>query len=166
MPRKAILAVGICLLCTPFCVVAADSSKGETPETIAWLQYVASQLLELKRDLANDRIERQEARVQALEREYTQARLEREGGEEIQRTQAQEVAQMDQRLADPSLPAEEREQLQATRTAASSTDQSYRTALSHKVTELADSLRREQARLASLRAALQAFSSPAPGGRN
>ncbi|MEO8663053.1 MAG: hypothetical protein ABI693_31630 [Bryobacteraceae bacterium] len=166
MPRKSMLAACFCLLCTPLCVFAADASKAETPETIAWLQYVASQLLELRRDIANDRVERQEARVQALERECTQARLERDSGEEIQRTQAQEVVQMDQRLADPSLPAEEREQLQATRTAASSTDQSYRTALARKVTELGDSLRREQTRLASLRATLQAFASSPTGGRN
>jgi len=78
-------------------------------------QSMTTELRELRRELLADHIERQEAQVEALEREMRQARAEIQMAEEVQRAQNQELIQVDQRLSDPELSPEERSQLESVR---------------------------------------------------
>jgi hypothetical protein len=106
-----------------------------------------------------DRIERQEERVRRLESSYRQTSSELQTNEEVQRAQAQEIAQLDRNLTDPNLPPEERSELEATRVAAAAEDSSQRVALTRKITDIGEALLRERNRLNSLRAAEKSLAS-------
>lgn len=164
--RKAVIPVMALVACAAGMARAEEPVKHEVPDTAAWLRFMAEELRELRRELLDDRIEKQVARVRALERELQQARMEHQDGDAVQRAQDQEMIQVDQRLADAGLPAEERAELEAARATATSSDQSYRDSMTHKITEISEALRREQLRLESLRANAQWLAAPATRSRN
>ena len=157
--RKILILATVWATCG--CALASDSPKADGTE--AWIRFVAAELRELRRELLYDRIERQQERVRRLEHELQQADSELQNGEEAQRAQAQEINQLDRSLGDPNLPSEERSQLEATRVAAVSEDQSYRASLTRKVTDIGEALRRERGRLDSLLSSARAIALPQPG---
>src|SRR5712692_7066188 len=100
MQKRILLLVGLAG-CLGGSLIAGDTAKQETPDPIAWLRFVASELRQLRLEMLSDRIERQEARVRVLDHELQQVRNERQDGEEVQRAQDQEISQLVQRLSDP-----------------------------------------------------------------
>jgi len=164
--RKTIIPVIVLVAWAGSLVWADEPARREAPDTGAWLRFVAEELRELRRELLDDRIEKQTARVRALERELEQARMEHQDGEAVERTQEQEMLQVDQRLADAGLPADERADLEAVRATAATSDQSYRDLMTRKMTEIGETLRRERLRLESLRASAQALAAPATRSHN
>src|SRR5262245_32045981 len=114
-------------------LLAQQPPKTDMTNTVAWLQSVTAELRELRRELMADRIERQEERVRRLESAYHQTSSELQTNEEVQRAQAQEIAQLDRSLTDPNLPPEERSELEATRVAAAAEDSSQRVALTRRI---------------------------------
>ena len=93
----------------------ADAARQEPNLVLAWLQHLAAELAQVRRELQEERIEKQEAKVKGLERELEQVRAARRDNEEQVRMQAQEIARLDQQLLASTLPAEERSQIEAVR---------------------------------------------------
>ena len=160
MRKHTLLLVGLAAL-TGGRLRAEGASKPEASQTMAWLQFVAAEVRELRRELLEDRLDRQETRVRALERELRQAHVELQDGEEIQRAQSQELVQVDQRLGDLALPPEERSQLEELRTSVSLRSHSDRGALTQKAAQIGEQLQRERARLEALRALARSLAPPA-----
>ena len=132
--------------------VAADQPvKSDTSSVAAWLRIVGSELRELRRELLEDRLERQQIRVRELERESEGIRAERQQAEESQRSQGQELAQVEQQLQSSSVPAEERAQLEAVRNQIASRDPAIVAAAMTKEQQVNEALGREHSRLESLR---------------
>ena len=156
MKHTILLLVGVAA-CGGGLLSADESAKHETYSTISWLKAVAAELRELRKEVLAERTERQEERVRVLEHELDQARAALRSGEEVQRAQNQEMIQLDQRLADPELPADERSQLESVRTEAT-TSQIDGTAYLQKEAQIGEKLRQERIRLNSLRAAARALS--------
>lgn len=163
---KQIVFLAISAGCARTLLIAGDTAKQEPPDTLAWLKFVASELRELRREVLDDRLERQEVRVRALEFQLRQSRTERQDGEEVQRAQNQEVLQLEQQLADPALSPEDRTQLESIRAEAASREQTDRGLLAQKEAQLTEKLRREQQRLEALRAVARSLSTPAAGSQN
>ena len=141
---------------------AAEPSSTETSNAMAWVQFVALELRELRRELAADRVDRQEARVSALGQQLQQARLERQQGEELLRVHGQELLQLDQQLADPAIPAEERSKLQAVRGELVNATPKDRETSAQREAQITDALRNAQLHLERLRAAARALAPAAP----
>ena len=159
MKQTILLLVGVA--CGGGLLSAEDASNHEASSTISWLKSVAAELRELRREVLADRIERQEARVQTLEHELDQARATLRTGEEVQRSQDQEMIQLNQRLSDPALPADERSQLESVRAEATVASQIDRTAYLQGEAQIVEKLRKERNRLDSLRAAARTLSAAA-----
>jgi hypothetical protein len=140
-------------------LLAADAGK-EAQNPLVWLQFIATELRDLRRELLEDRLERQQTRVRALEAELNQARIERNDGVDVQRAQAEELLNLDKQIADPALAAEQRAELQALRTELTAREGADRADAGLKEKQLAERLQREQTRLESLRAMARAM---APG---
>ena len=156
------------LVCVAACgsgLLAQEAARQEAPNTAVLLQFLAAEIRELRRELLEDRIERQQARVQALDRELSQARLDRQQEEEFQRSQNQEMIQVQQRLGDSSLPADERSHLEALRTdlVARQTD---RTASTQKEARITDQMQYEQGRLEWLRRLSRSLAPPSASSNN
>jgi hypothetical protein len=143
----------------------AESMKQETPNSLAWLQFLAAEVRELRRELLEDRIERQESRIRALGREIQQARAEREQVESERRVSSQQMLDIDRQLADPALPAEERQELATLRAEAISRGPTNRAATERNETQLSEKLRQEQLRLEWLRGLARALAPPSTGSQ-
>jgi hypothetical protein len=122
------------------------------------MKSIAADLRQLRKEMFEDRIERQDDRVRALEHEFGLVRAQLQNGEQVQRAQNQEILQMDQRLSDSSLTDDERSQLESVRTEAGASNQIDQAALLQKEAEVSENLRRERLRLDSLRAAVRVLS--------
>ena len=149
--QKRILLLVALAGCLEGSLIAGDTARQETPDTIAWLRFVASELRQLRLEVLNDRIERQEARVRVLDHELQQVRNERQDGEEVQRLQEQEISQLVQRLSDPALSPDERSQLQSLRSELTVREPTERAGSAQKEAQTGERLRQEQLRLESLR---------------
>jgi aspartate aminotransferase-like enzyme len=145
-----------------FSTVARGEGVPATAASPAVLNQIAAELRELKREFLEDRIERQEARVSALERELQRAHFDLQSGDDSQRTESQDAMQLDQQLSDPALSPEQRAELEAVRTEVAATAQRERSAQRQRESETAESLHHERARLESLRGALRALSALPP----
>jgi predicted nuclease with TOPRIM domain len=143
-----------------------EPSRTETASVLAWLQFVGAELRELRREMLQDRLERQQSRVGDLERELEQVRLERQQGEELQRSQAQEMQSLEQRLRDPAVPAEERAQLEAFRAEISTRGPAVHSTALQKEAQITDRLRHEQVRLQSLLQLERLLTPPTNTGSN
>lgn len=163
---KQIVLLAISAGCAGGLLLAGDTAKQESPDTLAWLKFVAAELRELRREVLADRLERQEVRVGALEFQLRQSRSERQDGEEVQRAQNQELLQLEQQLADPALSPEDRTQLESIRAEAASREQTDRGLLAQKEAQISEKLRREQQRLDALRAVARSLVTPTSGSQN
>lgn len=144
--------------------VIAESPKSETPDTLAWIQFLATEVRELRRELLDDRIERQETRIRSLERELQQARLEREQAEAQRRTMGQQMLDIERQLTDPAMPPEQREELAVIRAAAMSRGPAD-TVVQRDESRLTETLRREQIRLEWLRGLARSLAPPSTGSQ-
>jgi hypothetical protein len=150
-----LVALALCLASGSRLPAAESGQESQNP--LVWLQFIATELRDLRRELLEDRLERQLARVRALEVELNQARIERSDGVEVQRAQAQELLNLEQQLADPALAAEERTALLALRTEVTARDGADRADFAQKEKQIAERLQSEQTRLESLRAMARAL---------
>lgn len=155
--RKRIFVLAALAAAAANPTVAADPSKDDSSNSIAWLRFIATEIRQLRRELLEDRLERQEARVKALERELQQVRAERQQSDDLQGAQAQETSQLEERLRDPEISAEQRSQLEALRAELLTRAPTDREVFARKENEASDALRRERARLAQLHQLLRAF---------
>jgi hypothetical protein len=147
-------------------VVAAEDSARPESASIAWLRAVAHELRELRRELVADRLERREQEIQALKDELDRARLERQDAEAVQRAQAQDLLGLDQRIGDAATSAEQRAELERIRAELTASHQNERPNPIQKETTIGDRLRREEDRLAALRALAQSLGTPSTGSRH
>ena len=145
MERRILLRAGLAS-CTGTSLKADEQFRAEG-SAIDWIKSVATELRQLRKELFEDRIERQEERMRALEHEFSQVRAQLQNGEQVQRAQNQEILQMDQRLSDPSLTEDERAQLESVRTEAGASNQIDQAALLQREAEIGENLRRERIRL-------------------
>jgi chromosome segregation ATPase len=79
------------------------------------LREVISELRKLRLELLEQRVESQEANILQLERELQQVRADQQRLEQQEREQADALAQLEQRLSETSLTAEDRHELEANR---------------------------------------------------
>lgn len=79
------------------------------------LREVISQLRKLRLELLEQRVESQEGNILQLERELLQVRADQQRLEQQDREQADALAQLEQRLSDGSLTAEDRHELEVNR---------------------------------------------------
>jgi hypothetical protein len=147
LQKQVLVLVGLAVLAGGF-LRGEEPAKPDASQTMAWLQFIATELRELRREFVEDRLERQEMRVRALDRDLRQVRVEHQDGEEVERARSLELVEVDQQLANPALSAEDRAQLENLRNSVTT----ERTAVAQKEAQINDQLRREQARLESLRA--------------
>ena len=111
---KAVLTL-VLILAPVLKAQSADLAKQETNHVLAWLQYLAAELAQVRRELHEERIEKQEAKVQALESTLEQIRAARRDNEQQGLMLARELARIDQQLLASPLSAEERSQIEAFR---------------------------------------------------
>ena len=160
MLRKRTTLLAALLILTAAPRLAAEDSKPEPSETMVWLRFVAAELRTLRREMLDDRVERQETRVRALEKELDQLRLARQDSEEAQSARTRDLIQVDQRLGDSAVPAEERSQLEDLRTSVAAHAQNEATASTKKEAQINGQLLRERERLESLRNLARALAPP------
>ena len=164
--RRNVLLFLTLAVCSAVRLLPAEPPAGETSNAMAWLQFVARELRELRRELAADRVDRQEARVLVVGQQLQQARLERQQGEELQRVHSQEILQLDQQLTDPALPAEDRSKLQTVRAELVNAAPRDRETSAQKEAQITEALRNAQLHLERLRAAARALTPEATAPQN
>lgn len=159
--KRLLLLTG--LACAGSRFMPAESVKQEA-STLTWMQFLAAEVRELRREMLEDRIERLESRFHALGREIQQARAEREQAEPDQRAASRQVLEIDRQLADPALSDEERRELADLRAVISRgpTDRVDAERIERQLTE---TLHQEQLRLERLRGLARALTPPSTGSQ-
>jgi septal ring factor EnvC (AmiA/AmiB activator) len=144
---------------------AAQSATQEAPTTQAWMQFLASEIRELRRELLEDRIERQETRIRTLARELQKVNIEREQAEVQRQAARQQMAELERQLADPAITVEERQELAAVQADVISHGPSNVASSQRDEPELSEGLRKEQLRLDWLRGLARSLAPPSTGSQ-
>lgn len=94
--------------------IPAMPEKGSGPQNLsAWLQYVALELKNLRLELIEERREKQQAGLAALERELQLIRDQQKDLDEQQNAESREPMEIDVQLTQPDLSKARREELEA-----------------------------------------------------
>lgn len=155
---KAILAIVALGMYTCDALLAEGLKQAETAKIHASLQAVAYELRELRRALAEDRLERQQLRVEALEAELADVRRERQDADELQRERQDEVSTLDRKIGDAATSAEQRADLQALRTELIGGNPHDSVGSLQKESAISEKLRQAYARLRETSALVQSLS--------
>jgi hypothetical protein len=153
---KAILI--LVFIMTPV-LPAQTPNQSHESQVLAWLKFVASELVAVRRELHEERMAKQQEKVETLEREFEQVRAERREGEDQARMQSQELARIEQNLLAPTLTPEEKTQLEGVRAELLARKPSAPANAGRVEAQAVERLRQEQSRLQAMRQQAQALAS-------
>jgi hypothetical protein len=138
---------------------AQTPNQSHESQVLAWLRFVASELAAVRRELHEERMAKQQERVEALEREFEQIRTQRRETEDQDRMQSQELARVEQNLLVSTLTPEERAQLDGVRAELLARKPSAPANAARHEAQAVERLRQEQSRLQTMRQQAQALAS-------
>ena len=144
------------LLVTPVLFGQTAGQPSHESQVLAWLRHLASELASVRRELLEERLAKQQEKVETLEREFEQMRAHRRESEEQERMQAQELARVEQSLLAPALTPEERAQLEGLRAELVARKPSAPANPGRSEGLAVERLRQEQGRLQAMRQQAQA----------
>jgi colicin import membrane protein len=146
--------------------LAALASTHAAAQDLPANRTLLEEIRGLRIELLEERIERRDERIAGLERQLAEAQAERQRIAEAQRAQNEEIAEFDQRLASPGLPAEDRAEVERLRSqwtsAAASRVAEQAVSASRRESELRAQLAREQQSRRQLQEALRAMGGVTP----
>src|SRR5262245_168853 len=112
-PEESIMKAILILVFIMTAVLPAQTpNQSHEGQVLAWLQFVASELAAVRRELHEERMAKQQEKVEALEREFEQIRAQRRESDDQERMQAQELARIEQNLLVATGTPEDRTQLE------------------------------------------------------